>query len=454
MDTITEPSRKVQVTADCDLCVVGGSCTGVFAAVRAARLGLDVCLVEANGFFGGMATAARVSIWHSFCNTTGDTQIIGGLTTEIVERMKHQKAVHIDDPTNPSRYCVLNTDELMIELDRLIAESKVRPFLHARFVSAIGEDGACEAIIIEDKSGRRAIRAHQFIDATGDGDLIDRLGFPTRKSTHLQPPTMCASITGLDKLKHTDPSFSLGKALYDPAHPDHLPDGFVWTAKIVGVPDVTLVAGTRVNNADCSDADQLTQAEIEGRRQVGSILRILRDQPGGDHIALAALPAMIGIRETRHAECLYTVTEQDLLHGVAFDDAIGYGCYRVDIHHSDREGITFRYLDGREVDVFAGKPNQQRRWRPDGEDCATYYQIPYRALVPTGARNVLATGRLIGSDQAAYGALRVMVNCNQTGEAAGVASALALQANCDVAQVQPQPLRARLADGGSIMLPS
>ena len=36
MDTIREPGRDVPVGADVDLCVVGGSCTGVFAAVTAA----------------------------------------------------------------------------------------------------------------------------------------------------------------------------------------------------------------------------------------------------------------------------------------------------------------------------------------------------------------------------------------------------------------------------------
>jgi len=42
MSTIREPARDIPVIADCDLVVVGGSCTGVFAAIAAARLGLSV----------------------------------------------------------------------------------------------------------------------------------------------------------------------------------------------------------------------------------------------------------------------------------------------------------------------------------------------------------------------------------------------------------------------------
>ena len=37
MDIVTLPSRSVPVLAEADICVAGGSCTGVFAAVTAAR---------------------------------------------------------------------------------------------------------------------------------------------------------------------------------------------------------------------------------------------------------------------------------------------------------------------------------------------------------------------------------------------------------------------------------
>ena len=42
MQTIIEPQRKIPVIEEADVCVLGGSCTGVFAAVRAARLGIHL----------------------------------------------------------------------------------------------------------------------------------------------------------------------------------------------------------------------------------------------------------------------------------------------------------------------------------------------------------------------------------------------------------------------------
>ena len=37
--------QKLPVINEVDICVLGGSCTGVFAAVRAARLGAKVAIV-------------------------------------------------------------------------------------------------------------------------------------------------------------------------------------------------------------------------------------------------------------------------------------------------------------------------------------------------------------------------------------------------------------------------
>ena len=69
--SIREPAQETPIVHECDLCVVGGGCTGVFAAVRAARLGATVALVENNGFFGGVATAGLVNVWHSIYDTVG-----------------------------------------------------------------------------------------------------------------------------------------------------------------------------------------------------------------------------------------------------------------------------------------------------------------------------------------------------------------------------------------------
>ena len=451
MGEIAESARRTPVAAEADVCVVGGSCTGVFAAVSAARLGARVVLIEANGFFGGVATAGLVNHWHSTLDTSYARPVIGGLTTEIIERLAQRGAVREQRPTEAVHY-VLNTAELMVELDRLVAESGVRPFLHARFVAAAMEDGRVTAAVVEDKTGRRAVRAGYFIDATGDGDVVARAGLPVRKARTLQPPTTCAVVHGLEEIRRRNPKFSLDKAVFDSRHGGEIPLGFLWSSELVGVPDARMIAGTRVPGADCSDADELTAAEIEGRRQVGVICQILRRQPGGEGISLVSLPSCIGVRQTRQACCLHTLSEKELLSGERFDDAVANGTYRVDVHHSDKPGLTFRYLDGRQEYVVPGREPELSRWRPETTENHTFYQIPYRSLVPRGSRNVLVAGRLIDADEGAYGAVRVMVNCNQTGQAAGAAAHLALKGHLDVPDVSPQDLRAALSRQGAVVL--
>ncbi len=449
LGTLREPAREIPVVAECDLCVIGGSCTGVFAAVAAARLGANVVLVENLGLLGGVATASLVNVWHSVFDTAGQRQIIGGLTTEITDRLKRRDAV-ITHESNPTQYFVFNSAELAIELDELVREAGVRPMLHTRFVAPVVEQGRVTAAVVEDKTGRRAIRARYFIDASGDGDLLARIPLATRKDSTLQPPTTCAIIFGLQEVARQNKGFDLGKAVFDAKYPHALANGFLWSAEVPGIPSARMVAGTRVHGVDCSDADQLTRAEMEGRRQVRAMCDILRQHfPGGKSIGLAALPTRIGLRESRHAVCLHTLTEKEVLSGQRFPDAIVNGTYRVDVHFADQPGVVFRYLDGREELVVPGQPAQTRRWRPATSENPTFYQVPYRSLVPRDSLNVLAAGRLVDADRGAFGAVRVMVNCNQMGQATGTAAWLALRNNQSVADVSPQKLRALLAEQGA-----
>jgi len=433
--TIREPARDVPVVHECDVCVVGGSCTGVFAAVAAARLGAKVALVELNGFFGGVATASLVNIWHSLKDRSGKQQIIAGMTAEVIDRLKRRDAV-------TSGY-VLNTEVLRLELDKLVVEADIRPFLHTMFVAPVAKDGRMTAAIIEDKSGRRAIRARQFIDASGDADVAARLGLEVYRREQVQPPTMCCVLRGLEGIRKAHPDFNIHRVIFDEKFEQALRRGYAWSSQVpadcgcpdeAGVPgadDHRMLAGTRVFGADCSDADQLTQAELEGRRQVNSICELLRAHfLGGRGVPLVSLPAKIGIRETRHVRCLHQLTVEELLSGKRFPDAIANGTYRVDVHNARGAGVNFRQLN---KDV-------------------PFYQIPYASLVPRGAKNVLIAGRSIDADEQAFGAVRVMVNCNQMGQAAGVAAWLAIDSGTDVGAVDVNRLRAALKNQGAIVI--
>lgn len=455
-EMILEPARETPVAGEFDICVIGGSCTGVFAAVSAARLGAQVALVEHHGQLGGVATSRLVNVWHSIFDESGDRQIIGGLSLELIERLKAVDGV-IDKGHNENYQFVLNSACLAIALDQLVLEHpSIQTFLHTRFVAcARGSSGDPEAALIEDIGGRRAIRASFFIDASGDSVMARTMGLPFIKEDSLQPPTMAAILCGLDKLAATNPDRNIRRAVYDSAYPDALPEGFYWDSPVPGTMDsLRQVFATRVHHTDCGDPDQLSRAEMEGRKQVRDMVNIYRREfIGGSQVGLVALPACIGIRETRKTLCEYTLSETDILEGVPFNDTIGNGSYRVDIHDSDGPGILFRYMDGRQVWRSPTKRNEGR-WREERQSNPTYYQIPYRCLVPKNSRNLLVAGRAIGADRGAFGAIRVMINCNQTGEAAGVAAWQSLKDGVEAKAVDISKVRNLLRNAGSILFPS
>jgi hypothetical protein len=181
---------------------------------------------------------------------------------------------------------------------------------------------------------------------------------------------------------------------------------------------------------------------------------MIRKYGEGAAPTIVGLPSRIGVRETRHVRCLHQITGDELLYGIHYEDAIANGTYPSDLHHQDREGITFRYLNGEQKLSRPGKETVKSRWREPIEQDPTFYQIPYRAMVPRNSPfpNVVVAGRMIDADPIAHAAIRVMVNLNQTGEAAGTAAYLALSGSVGFADVNASRLRKLLTEGGSIII--
>jgi len=447
---LLEPAAEIPIVYECDLCVIGGSCTGLFAAIRAARLGLKVAIVEQANCFGGVATISMVCVWLSFMDTAFSCNIVGGLSQETIDRLKKVNAV-TESPNDWSVGFRFNSNELKIELDEMAKAAGLKVYFHTMFVKPHVENGQIAGAIIENKSGRGAIRARFFIDASGDADLAYRAGVPTYEEEHRNPSTTGVHFANWSSLGNVDFP-GLNAHIRAHAAKEGLPNGFAWEARIPNS-DVHMLAATRILNNNPTLADDFTAGEIEGRRQVRALSRIFKRAVPTSNLEIVALAQRMGIRETRKVHSRHRVTSEEVLYGVRYEDAIANGSYRVDVHHQDKPGVTFKYLDGSQTYIVPGEPFHQSRWRSETAENPTFYQIPYRSLVPQGPYgNLLVAGRMLDSDIEAFGALRVMVNMNQTGEAAGVAAYLALKNNYSAGDVNPETLRKTLADGGSIII--
>ena len=448
MHTITEPSRQIPVLAHADLCVVGGSCTGVFAAVRAARLGLSVILIEQQNRLGGTAVAGLVNIWHSLHDITDSEQVIAGLTYETIERLR--KKGDVSETGHRNSAYNFNPSALTVTLDRMIEENHIRVMLHTSYSAMVFENGRVSAVIVENVEGRGAVTADFFIDATGDGRLARDIRMPLYAYENFQPNSACFNMLG-----NAD-GIDLRKLISEHGREFGLEDDWGWSTFVAGCKNLSMRADNHVFHARCDRAEELTRAEIEGRRQADAFVSLLNAYGGKEeHFALAGLCAHIGIRETVHYETRFRAAMMPLLTGCRYDDPILNGTYRVDIHHAEDMGITFRDLDGTETTIY-GKDTRVVRsnWREAAGltgDYAKYYQVPFEILVGEQAENLIAAGRMLNADENAFGALRVMVNLNQLGEAAGAAAYLCVSSGCTLQALDGKKVTKTLRDGGSAL---
>ncbi len=446
---IHEPARRTPVIARCDVAVLGGGPAGVCAAAAAARMGKRVVLVEHYGFLGGVATAANVTIWHSLYGTDRQTRIIGGIPEEIIRNLASQRAIYNQAKDGETGPWVVCTETTKLVLDDLVVHSGVKLLLHTKLVDVIHQDGRAVAALVESKSGRHAIEADVFIDCTGDADLVRRAGVATQlggEQGQCQPPSLCFRVGNVDaeKIKNVDAQAELFKQPMDYNGQPY--PCFFWSS--VGVFDKTerMLSAVRIPHVNAADTWDLTRAEVHGRYQLRWVLAQLMNLEGWRDIHLRDIATQIGVRESHRILADHQLTRDEVNTGHAFEDTIAQGTYPIDIHTPDGPGIAFEYLNGKTYEILSNQERRMGRWDGQPEDAplrdTLCWRAPFRSLIPRGLTNVLAAGRCIGADHRAAGAIRVMINAMQFGQAAGTAAAMARDGV--VRSVQADALRAQL----------
>jgi hypothetical protein len=81
-------------------------------------------------------------------------------------------------------------------------------------------------------------------------------------------------------------------------------------------------------------------------------------------------------------------------------------------------------------------------------DCV--YNIPYGSLLTRVTANLLAAGRCISVDHRVHHATKEIPACMATGQAAGIAAALAAEGR-DATKVKVATLQKRLRDAGALL---
>jgi len=410
-------SRKVPVRYEADVAVIGGGIAGVSAACAAARSGAKVVLVERFAITGGDLTSGGVA---SFC---GETAGQGEVFDEIVADMEKFKAIEPYKPYPQADHRVFDHHLLAVVLQELLLRRKVKLLLHTRFVDARVVGGRITECIICGKSGPEALRAKQFIDCTGDGDVARMAGFAVMKGQpYSLPMSMMAFVRHVEKAEPQLPD-----GWFDPVKTkDELPMTSVWP----NGPGSNALK-IKIPMFDATDTESLTAAEIRARCRTLEVLdyyqRVLRKPWRYDGCS-----PQIGIREGARILGDYVLTLDDLRAGRLFDDAVARGVYILDGHKPDDQKRTY-ILKKSEMKVPP-------------------YQIPLRSLIARDGVNLLMAGRCFSAEQLALSSARVSTSCAMMGQAAGIAAALCVEWRADPRHLEPRMVRRIVEERGGKLL--
>lgn len=439
--TITEPSRQTPVFGTFDVVVLGGGPAGIAAATAAARGGRSTLLIETYGFLGGMGTVAGVT---NFCglhaNVFGNIeQVVHGVADDLLARMRALGGLNEPHRVFGDRIAAQAYDNaaLKVAADQLVLGSGAQLLFHALAVGVVMRDErSMDAVLIETKSGRQAVRARIFIDCSGDGDLAFHAGAAFEKGSDglgMMYPSTMFRVNGVDAERAAEGVRDIG-ALMEQAQAQGR--RFARKGPIIKPqknPSEWRVNVTQLANPDGSPVDgtvaaQLSAAEVQGRQQIVTFFDFLRSMvPGFEKAYLLEIAPQVGVRETRRVLGDYQLTEHDVLQCVDFDDSIGVNGWMIEEH-------------------VAG--NVALKWQ-DIPNCRGYNQLPYRMLLPRAMNNLLVAGRCASMTHMGQSAARVSGACFVMGQAAGSAAAMACDADCAPRALDPQQLQQRLQTDGA-----
>src|SRR5947209_2075123 len=439
---IDEPARRVMLYGEYEVVVLGGGPAGIAAAVGAARAGRRTLLVERYGFLGGMGTAAGVT---NFCglhaNVFGEMRrVVQGIASELLERIDGLSGLNAPHLILGKILAqAYDTAAYKIAADDLLGHHKVDILFHALGAGVVMHDERhINALMVETKAGRQAVRAGVFIDCSGDGDLAAWSGAPFEVGDddgHMLYPSMMFRLNGIDPEKageawRTIPAL-MEKAEAAGTHKFPRKAAIVRPQRSqiewrVNFTQLAREDGTAVSGLD---PDQLTRGEIDGRRQAVDAFNFLRTVPGFEKSYIVDLPPQLGIRETRRVIGGIMLSGEDVLGCASFEDSIGVNGWPMEQHVPG--DVIFRF-----------PPIPQSRG---------FNELPYRMLTPDGIDNLLVAGRCASMTHDGQSAARVSGACFAMGEAAGTAAALALDGNAMPRDIAVEKLQQQLKQQGAFI---
>jgi len=447
--TYIEQANTLPVYDECDVLVVGGGAAGHSAAVAAARVGAKVIVMERYGYFGGDVTGAYVLLiptlnWRTHSMNRGlleewftrldknapgsyigpDLKYVGRDVPYVCDKYEYYEGCvnNREEPHTPLRSMYIEPTQLKLEMDAMVQEQpNIKALLHSWGTKPIVEDGVVKGVIFESKEGRKAIYAKVVIDATGDGDLFSQAGVNSLDSKisdfdHRDDQTALVWRAGgvnykalaLMRMKNFKTFMSFLQELWKVAGYKTVPfstgrDGVVWFNNwLLGY--------------NCIDLDDIRKSEFLVRNSIRPILDFCKKALPEvfENAYLYDVAPQLGVRCSRKLDGEKVMTSLDFAVNAQFDDVIA--------------------------------------WSQTGGNTAPI-EIPYSCILPKKIDNLIAPGRHLSADAGAIGALQLIPQCAATGQAAGVAAAVAALDNKTAKTVDIKKVQKILCEEQDVPLP-
>ena len=384
---VREPSHKIPVVASSDVVVVGGGAAGVAAAVCAARGGSSVLLIEKTNFLGGLWTGGLVLpvlATHGKGKNEPWDKAVKGICAEVCDILL-DKGWAVN-PLNPQ----VDPEATKYLLDKMIYDAGVRVLYNATAAGVTMSGNRIESVLVDCSTGRLAIKCRMVVDASGDGLVFTWAGDPFEARRYHM--TVLGRVGGCPA---TNESVPIREMRIDSS-------------------------GTR-DAMDGLDIFKVSENQQQGRFELWDKVQKMKKKNGYENAYLMEVAPTTGVRVTRVLDSLHNVTLEDSMEWVEYPDVIGMS------------GVCDPFMyKGREI---------TRQERP-------VWQIPYRSLVPRQTQNLLVAGRCFGYDQGITWDAREISTCMVTGQAAGVAASIAVNARCAAKDVDIALLQKKLREAG------
>ncbi len=415
-----------------DVVVAGGGTAGHIAALQAARAGVKTAVIEAGTMLGGTTTSGGVNMPNHFFSTNGP--VVQGIGWELYTRSKEIEGLPIPDyrkrrpVETPGYYSYIN-----VPIYAAVAEEeaiKAGVILHYHeFVADVKAVGNRWEITSLGRGIRRITRAREIIDCTGDSDVVRILGLGVLHSKIRQPGTYQYKI---ENIEHEQIWEKEVQALYEEAMRDGVLEkgDFAYPNMLPfkNYLDHGGHNGTHIYDADTSDADGQTRANLEGRARMLRMFKFVTSSiPGCERAVLKTMASHALARETYRAVGEYIVTKKDFMQATDFEDKVCNAFNYIDLH-SRETGCDVYFHESRDL----------------------LPKVPFRALIPKGSSRITVAGRIVSAERVAFAGIRAQCTCMAMGQAMGAAAALAVKQKVPSREITAGDIVALTVEHGAV----